>query len=341
LPTDLFLAASSWPSDALARVVPPSCAREIVPAPAVTREGDHVVATFPEWRPRVPARRMVPSLSALGECPPGFRFELSVFAAGAWSSWVAAATVGRARFGESVARAETLVCEIDEFIADPPAERIRLVLRAGVELGAASPTAPWCASLSAWSPGPEESFAWRGAHLAVPAISQMEEDAAIRHRVCSPTCVAMVLAYHGRPVAVADIAREMFQPELDLYGVWPAAIRAASRRGVGGYLLRFPDWAAAAWCLDRGLPVIASVRYGAGELTGAAIAETSGHLLVLTGYEGDDVLVNDPAAPRAAEVGRRYPLDELRRIWLGRSGIGYVLFAAPAPGPDAPPARPR
>jgi hypothetical protein len=89
----------------------------------------------------------------------------------------------------------------------------------------------------------------------------MEEDAAIRHRVCSPTCVAMVLAYHGYRVAVADLAREMLQPELDLYGVWPAAIRAASRRGVGGYLLRFPDWAAAAWCLERGMPVIASVRY--------------------------------------------------------------------------------
>jgi hypothetical protein len=282
---------------------------------------------------------MVPSLSALGERPHGFRFELSVLAAGAWSPWVAGATVGRARFGEGIARAETLVCEIDEFIADPPAERIRLRLRAGAELPAASPAAPWCVSLSAWSPGPEEPVASAGAHLVVPAISQMEEDAAIRQRICSPTCVAMVMAYHQRPVAVADVAREMFQPELDLYGVWPAAIRAASRRGVGGYLLRFPDWAAAAWCLDRGLPVIASVRYAAGELTGAAIAETSGHLLVLTGYEGGDVLVNDPAAPRAAEVGRRYRLDELRRVWLGRSGIGYVLFAPPAL--DATPVRPR
>jgi hypothetical protein len=130
---------------------------------------------------------------------------------------------------------------------------------------------------------------------------------------------------------VADLAREMFQPELDLYGVWPAAIRAASRRGVGGYLLRFPDWAAAAWCLERGMPVIASVRYGAGELAGAAIGETSGHLLVLTGYDDGDVFVNDPAAPRASEVARRYRLDELRRVWLARSGMGYVLFTVASP----------
>src|SRR5439155_461515 len=92
---------------------------------------------------------------------------------------------------------------------------------------------------------------------------------------------------------------------LDRYGVWPAAISAAGRHGVAGYLLRFPDWASAAWCLEQGLPVIASVTYGAGELVGAAMPETSGHLLVLTGCEGDEVLVNDPAGPAAARDTRR------------------------------------
>ena len=113
----------------------------------------------------------------------------------------------------------------------------------------------------------------------------------------------------------------------DLYGVWPAAILAAGRRGIAGYLLRFPDWVAAAWCLARGLPVIASVRYASGELTGAAAASTPGHLLVLTGFEDGVVLVNDPAAPTSAGVSRRYALDELRRVWLERSAVGYVLFA--------------
>ncbi len=339
MPTDLFLASSGWPTDALARAVPPSCDRGVVPAPAVVAEGGQLLVTFPEWRPRMPAHRMVPALSAVGESPRGFRFELSTFAAGAWSPWVTGATIGRARFGEGVARAETLVCEIDEFVANPPAERIRLALRASADAPGASLGAQWCASLSAWSPGPDAADATGRVRLDVPAMSQMEEDPSISRRVCSPTCIAMVLGYHGRRVAVADLAGEMFQPELDLYGVWPAAIRAGSRRGVGGYLLRFPDWAAAAWCLERGMPVIASVRYGAGELAGAVIAETSGHLLVLTGYDGGDVYVNDPAAPRASEVVRRYRLDELRRVWLARSGVGYVLFGAPsAPGPwPAPP----
>jgi len=337
LPTDLFLAASAWPSDSLARAVPPSCYRGIDRAPSAETEGDDLVVAFPEWRPRQPAHRLVPAFSVVGDGNlHGFRFELSVFRAGSWSPRVAGAGVGRARFPHAVTRSETLVAEIDEFIASPPAERARLVLRVSADDGGALRASPWFASLSAWSPAASvESAAAGSAKLVVPPFSQMEEDGAIRSRICSPASVAMVLAYYGARVAVADLAREIFHPELDLYGVWPAAVSAAGRRGVAGYLLRFPDWAAAAWCLERGMPVVASVRYSTGELTGAAIAQTSGHLLVLTGYAGGDVFVNDPAAPVAAEVPRRYRLDELRRVWLERAGVGYVLFAPSAPaGPS-------
>jgi hypothetical protein len=59
---------------------------------------------------------------------------------------------------------------------------------------------------------------------------------------------------------------------------------------------------------------------------------------VLTGYAGGDVFVNDPAAPEAREVTRRYRLEELRRVWLARSGVGYVLFAGSSSAHD-PPAR--
>jgi len=275
----------------------------------------------------------VPALSVLGDGVAGFRFEMSVFSASAWSPWLVGATVGRASFPGAAGHCDTLACEVDEFIASAPAERVRLILRVSPADPNAALAAPWFVSLSAWSPGARPGQTpGLGARLAVPAFSQMDEDAAIRNRICSPASVAMVLAYYGAPIAVADLAREIFQPELDLYGVWPAAVRAAGRRGVAGYLLRFPDWASAAWCLEQGMPIIASVRYGPGELTDAAIPETSGHLLVLTGYAGDDVLVNDPAAPRADAVPRRYRLEELRRVWLERTGVGYVLFAPLASG---------
>jgi len=228
---------------------------------------------------------------------------------------------------------DALVAQIDEFVASPPAERVRMILRVGAGARATPLASPWFVSLPARSPtAPEEAPAGGGARLVVPALSQMEEDTAIRSRICSPTCVAMVLAYYGVRVAVADLAREIFHPDLDIYGVWPAAIRAAGRHGIAGYLLRFPDWQAAEWCLARQMPIIASVRYAAGELTGAAVAETPGHLLVLTGHDGGDVFVNDPASPTASDVSRRYRLAELRRVWLERSGVGYVLFRPPPAG---------
>jgi hypothetical protein len=164
------------------------------------------------------------------------------------------------------------------------------------------------------------------AAIDVPPRSQMEEREALRSRVCSPTSVAMVLELHGHDVSVSELAADMYHPELDLYGVWPSAVRAAARHGVAGYLLRFPGWAAAAWCLERGMPIVASVRYAAGELTDAAIPATAGHLLVLRGLDGDDVLANDPAAPSRAEVRRRYRRRDLTRVWLERAGVGYVFF---------------
>jgi hypothetical protein len=335
--TDLFLSASGLDSRALLDTVPPACRTPIGVSAARTTDG--VAATgdemeqlveMPEWAARCAAVHLVPSFSALTPTPISFRFETSVRRLGAWSSWVATDTIGSAVF-DPLPATDTLRADIDELTTASPVEAIRLRLRWRGGRGALA--SPWLIALSASDrrppPSPPSPVMARGATLRVPAISQMTVGGREAMRICSPTSVAMVLGYWGHDVPALALAADVFHAATDRYGVWPAAIAAAARHDVAGYLLRFPDWAAAAWCLEQQMPIVASIRFAAGELRGAPLVETSGHLVVLTGYDGDAVLVNDPAAAAADTVPRRYLLSELERVWLQRTGMGYVLFPPP------------
>jgi len=309
--------------------VPPGCRRGVDPAPVAAREGADTLLMLPAWAPRRPAVHLLPSFAPLTESPLAFRFELSVHVEGQWSAWAATETIGTAEFAPLPAATSPLSCDVDVFRTASAVDAVRLRVRVRGDVGAC-----WMAALSAADATSAESRVppERGASLQVPALSQREADPILGARICSPTSVAMVLGYWGRTVAPASLAAEMYHPTLDIYGVWPAAVRAAAARGLVGYLLRFPDWGAAQWCLARGIPIVTSVRYAAGELTNAAIDATPGHLLVLSGIDRDAVLVNDPAAPTAATVCRRYRADEFARVWLARGGVGYVLFD-PGSGP--------
>jgi hypothetical protein len=328
--TDLFAVVSGLQADAVALSIPPAVRRPLVPPAGVRVLGNDVIVDFPVFRPRRPVTQVVPSFSALTPADYSFRFEAAPGSADA-ESWVGATSIGAAPFEALPVMSEALRSEIDVFVAGTPLESVRLRLHLRATNPQAVMASPWLVALSACDGGPIADSGLRAegsVALAIPPLSQMEEAPDLRQRICSPTCLAMILRHRGRDATVAELAAEMFHPALDLYGVWPCAIQAAARRGILGYLLRFPDWESAAWCLTRDLPIVASVRYSAGELTGAAIAGTLGHLLVLTGFEDGEVLVNDPAAPSRAGVARRYRLDEMRRIWLERTGVGYV-FCAP------------
>src|SRR5262245_11926344 len=331
--TDLFVAVAGVNPSLVAKTIPPACFGRVDVA-RVTISGDAALLESPTWTPRCGARYLVPSFSLLGAPPCSFRFELSAFTAGAWTPWVVTTTIGAGGFDDGAA-SDALVPAIDMYTAPRPVERARLRVRLHP---AGALTGNWIMALSTSDVAapPVERETDRAMRLAVPARSQMEEAAAIRERICSPTCVAMVLEFWGRAVSVPELAAEVFHAGLDLYGVWPAAIHAAARRGVAGYLLRFPDWASAAWCLEQGLPIIASVRFEPGELRGSPLAGTGGHLVVIVGAEGDLVLVNDPAGPSRWQVPRRYLLREFCCVWLERGGVGYVLF-----DPDRKRARPR
>src|SRR5262245_38174739 len=145
MPTDLFMAVAGLSALHVEGAVPPSC-RHRVDAGRLAIDADAALLEGPTWRPRQGARHLVPSLSLLGAGPCGFRFEVSALTGGAWTPWVATATIGPAVFAGAQAATTALVSEIDMYTAPLPIERVRL--RARVHPAQAI-TSCWMMGLSA------------------------------------------------------------------------------------------------------------------------------------------------------------------------------------------------
>jgi len=166
--------------------------------------------------------------------------------------------------------------------------------------------------------------------LGVPFVSQQDEDASIRRRICSPAAVTMVLGFHGSAHATKDVAARLYDVDHEIYGNWARAVQGAWTLGVPGAIRRFNDWNEVRRTLESGRPIICSIKADEGQLTGAPYAQTRGHLLVLCGFDANgDVEVNDPAAAAPADGMTVYRRDELERVWMRRSGTSYVLDPRP------------
>ncbi len=159
----------------------------------------------------------------------------------------------------------------------------------------------------------------------VPTISQMLQNPRTAARVCSPVATAMVMAAHQPGVVTEHVIAGCHDPVTGMYGLWPLAVRAAAGAGLIGAVELFDSWTPALECLAAGLPLVASIRYGAGELPGAPMSATGGHLVVVTGVDGKEVLINDPAAPNHGTVSRRYPLAAFSRAWFRHRGAVYIV----------------
>jgi len=165
--------------------------------------------------------------------------------------------------------------------------------------------------------------------LCVPRpvqFSQMLENPRIASRSCSPVALAMALAEHrGSRAPLHQILPLCHDPATGMYGMWPLAIRTASRFGVIGALELLSDWSMVTASLEAGYCVVASIRYAPGTLSGSPQPGTGGHLVVVYGVTDDTVLVNDPAAPNRGVVSRRYPLEQFTEAWFRHRGAAYIL----------------
>ena len=160
--------------------------------------------------------------------------------------------------------------------------------------------------------------------LALPALSQMTLHESIRGGACSPTCVAMVVRSRIPAASHEAIAATSVHWPSRMLGVWPQNLWAAARRGIIGGVELLHEWEPICIALEAGSPVVASIRFEAGELVGAPLARTSGHLVVLRGIRGNRVLVHDPAAPTGS-VERSYDATEFANAWLKHRGAAYVF----------------
>ncbi len=160
----------------------------------------------------------------------------------------------------------------------------------------------------------------------VPAtLSQHAADAAIRQRICSPTALTMALSAYPTAPVWEDTIAACYDAATRAYGVWPLAIRWAARHGVVAAVEVFQDWQAPMACLSAGVPLVCSIDYDSGKLTNAPMARTGGHLVVLYGVEGNEVLVKDPAGADRSDVTRRYDRSEFGEAWLSRRGAAYIF----------------
>lgn len=188
----------------------------------------------------------------------------------------------------------------------------------------------------------------RGTVLDVPRYSQMVHGGHYPkyggggEAWCSPTSTSMVLGYYDAlpgPAAyswvptghvdpwVDHAARMTFDYEYDGTGNWPFNTAYAAPLAGRAFVTRLRSMREAEQFIAAGIPLVASIAFGPGELTGAPISSTDGHLLVIVGFtQSGDVVVNDPAASTRSGVRRTYDRGELEDAWIPTTGgTVYVI----------------
>ena len=251
--------------------------------------------------------------------------------------------------------------DVDTLVAQPGLRltrwqlRVSLLRRTGsgrtpvlTSVGAVASAAPSARTTS--SPGTAA-----GTVLAVPRYSQ-EIHAGEYPQYngggeawCSPTSTTMVLSYWNRgptPRQYSWVNSSYTDPEVDYAarytfawgydgtGMWPFNTAYAARFGVDGFVTRLRSLRQAELFIRAGIPLVASVSFGRGELDGAPISSTAGHLLVIRGFtDTGAVVVNDPAAPTNRTVRRVYKRGQFENAWSDKGGVVYVIRPASVPLP--------
>ncbi len=166
---------------------------------------------------------------------------------------------------------------------------------------------------------------------------------------CSPTSTSMVLGYwysqgYGLDTG-ADCSTRVhaavdgvFDWIYNGHGNWPFNTAYAAAQGYEAYVARFTSLAKAEEFVKAGVPVVMSIAWNKGDITGSTIPSTNGHLLVLVGFDtAGNPIINDPAASTDDGVRVTYLRAEFEPLWLQSSGgTVYLIYPANKVAPSIP-----
>ncbi|MBI4056196.1 MAG: C39 family peptidase [Elusimicrobia bacterium] len=285
--------------------------------------------------------------SGNADLPPGTAFALEIqvrFSTGTWSPWYRmgrfSSQGGESFPGQEDAKAKV---DIDTLKLKEPADAFRYRVTLERTQGTKSPVLRLVAVTytdRSQKQGLGVSGSGTAAHgqavpnpqprdLKVPLRSQMSEQPKYKHDICSPTSLGMVLTYWKEKISTMKATRGVYDRAEKIYGNWFFNTAYAGALGFEAYVVRFNSLEELESEVRSGRPTVISLSFEPGELSGAPIRRTRGHLLVVRGFEANgDVIVNDPAAPKVSEVRRVYKREEFERAWLrNKAGVAYRISA--------------
>jgi hypothetical protein len=157
--------------------------------------------------------------------------------------------------------------------------------------------------------------------LDVPAYTQYVVEG--ERGWCSPTSIAMVNSYHGVDIGVEETAQSVADRAYNGTGNWSFNVAYSGSLGLRAVVAHLANLDQAQRLIERNLPVVISYSWSDGELPGAPLPHSDGHLAVLCGFTATgDCAINDPAAPLVRVI---YPRGAIERIWQRNNGVAYVI----------------
>ena len=232
------------------------------------------------------------------------------------TDWIPVAQWSPGALSSFSAQHEDVIVDVDVIRSAQPFDGIEA--RAdGVEFNALYFSAPERAQASL-------PYAADARVLDVPPRTQYTDEG--ERGWCSPASLSMLNAYHGLDFDVPATARAVFDGAYNGTGNWTFNVAFSGSLGLRAAVVHVRNLEHAQRFIERGIPLAISYSWKEGELPGAPLEHSDGHLAVLCGFTANgDCAMNDPAAPNVRVV---YPRGSIEAIWQRNHGVAYAVAPA-------------